>query len=37
MGGSPALWQAAQPLQPAETLIACVVSPGFDNADYRIL
>ncbi|CAL9325686.1 cupin domain-containing protein [Streptomyces sp. SudanB182_2057] len=31
------VWQAAQPLHPEETLIVCVVSPGFDHADYRIL
>jgi len=30
-------WQAALPLRPAETLITCVVSPGFDEADYQIL
>ncbi|GAB2665808.1 cupin domain-containing protein [Nocardia goodfellowii] len=31
------IWMAAEPLSPSETLIACVVSPGFDHDDYQIL
>jgi predicted cupin superfamily sugar epimerase len=30
-------WQAAEPAAPAEVLITCVVSPGWDPRDYRIL
>ncbi|MCC8242710.1 cupin domain-containing protein [Saccharothrix luteola] len=30
-------WQAAEPAEPAEVLITCVVSPGWDQEDYRIL
>jgi predicted cupin superfamily sugar epimerase len=28
-------WQAARPAGPAEVLVSCVVSPGFDFADFR--
>ncbi|MEV8436129.1 cupin domain-containing protein [Actinosynnema sp. NPDC051121] len=30
-------WQAAEPAAPADVLITCVVSPGWDPQDYRIL
>lgn len=30
-------WMAAEPAYPAETLIACIASPGFDNDDYELL
>jgi len=30
-------WQAAQPAGAAEVLISCVVSPGFDFADFRVV
>jgi uncharacterized protein len=32
----PGSWQAATPLGPAPTLVSCVVSPGFDFADFRL-
>ncbi|OLT33543.1 hypothetical protein BJF79_34545 [Actinomadura sp. CNU-125] len=28
-------WQAARPAGPEEVLVGCVVSPGFDDADFR--
>lgn len=30
-------WQAARPAGPDEVLVSCVVSPGFDFADFRAL
>lgn len=34
----PGVWQRARPADPAgETLVSCVVSPGFDFADFRLL
>ncbi|MFI0465931.1 MULTISPECIES: cupin domain-containing protein [Saccharopolyspora] len=30
-------WQCAQAAATAETLVSCVVSPGFDFADFRVL
>lgn len=34
----PQVWQRARPVDPAgETLVSCVVSPGFDFADFRML
>jgi hypothetical protein len=30
-------WQSARPLTPGEVLVSCVVSPGFDFADWRDL
>jgi predicted cupin superfamily sugar epimerase len=30
-------WQAAEPAAPGESLVSCVVSPGFDFADWRTL
>jgi predicted cupin superfamily sugar epimerase len=30
------VWQAARPLDDAEVLVSCVVSPGFDFADWRL-
>jgi uncharacterized protein len=33
---SPGVWQAAAPLGPDPTLVSCVVSPGFDFADFRL-
>ncbi len=29
-------WQAARPLDDAEVLVSCFVSPGFDFADWRL-
>jgi predicted cupin superfamily sugar epimerase len=29
-------WQAAEPLTPAGALVACVVAPGFDYADFEL-
>ena len=29
-------WQAAEPLTPAGALVACVVTPGFDYADFEL-
>jgi len=29
-------WQAARPLEGAEVLVSCFVSPGFDFADWRL-
>lgn len=29
-------WQAARPVQHREVLVTCVVSPGFDFADFRL-
>jgi predicted cupin superfamily sugar epimerase len=31
----PGVWQAARPAGPEEVLVSCVVSPGFDFADFR--
>lgn len=31
------VWQAARPAGDAEVLVSCVVSPGFDFADFRAL
>ncbi|MQA02407.1 MAG: cupin domain-containing protein [Streptosporangiales bacterium] len=31
------VWQAARPAADAEVLVSCVVSPGFDFADFRML
>lgn len=31
------VWQSARPLTPGEVLVSCVVSPGFDFADWRDL
>ncbi|QKG25765.1 cupin domain-containing protein [Actinomadura verrucosospora] len=31
----PGVWQAARPVGPEEVLVSCVVSPGFDFADFR--
>ncbi|NED95015.1 cupin domain-containing protein [Phytoactinopolyspora alkaliphila] len=33
----PGVWQAAQPATDAEVLVSCVVSPGFDFSDFRLL
>jgi predicted cupin superfamily sugar epimerase len=34
----PGIWQAARPVdQKGETLVSCIVSPGFDFADFRLL
>lgn len=30
-------WQAAEPAGSAEVLVSCVVAPGFDFADFRVL
>ncbi|GAB3597516.1 cupin domain-containing protein [Microbacterium tumbae] len=30
------VWQAARPLDDEEVLVSCVVSPGFDFADWRL-
>lgn len=30
-------WQAARPAQGREVLVTCVVSPGFDFADFRMM
>ncbi|MFC4140127.1 MULTISPECIES: cupin domain-containing protein [unclassified Microbacterium] len=30
------VWQAARPLDDAEVLVSCFVSPGFDFADWRL-
>jgi predicted cupin superfamily sugar epimerase len=30
-------WQSARPVSDAEVLVTCVVSPGFDFADFRLL
>ncbi|WP_255271368.1 cupin domain-containing protein [Actinomadura madurae] len=30
-------WQAARPAGDEEVLVSCVVSPGFDFADFRAL
>ncbi|RAY13455.1 cupin domain-containing protein [Actinomadura craniellae] len=30
------VWQAARPAGPEEVLVSCVVSPGFDFADFRV-
>ena len=30
-------WQAARPASAAEVLVSCVVSPGFDFEDFRLL
>ena len=30
------VWQAARPLDAAEVLVSCFVSPGFDFADWRL-
>ena len=30
------VWQAARPLDSAEVLVSCFVSPGFDFADWRL-
>ncbi|RKS71693.1 putative cupin superfamily sugar epimerase [Actinomadura pelletieri DSM 43383] len=31
----PGTWQSARPAGPTEVLVSCVVSPGFDFADFR--
>jgi uncharacterized protein len=31
------VWQAAEPLTAAGALVACVVAPGFDYADFELL
>ena len=31
------VWQSAQPLGTEPVLVSCVVSPGFDYADFRLL
>ena len=31
------VWQSAQPLGAEPVLVSCVVSPGFDYADFRLL
>ncbi|GAA2299363.1 cupin [Streptomyces violaceusniger] len=33
----PGVWQAARPEADEEVLVSCVVSPGFDFADFRLL
>lgn len=34
----PGVWQRARPVdQAGETLVSCIVSPGFDFADFRVL
>ncbi|MDT3398619.1 cupin domain-containing protein [Streptomyces sp. B1866] len=33
----PGVWQAARPAGDAEVLVSCVVAPGFDFADFRLL
>jgi predicted cupin superfamily sugar epimerase len=33
----PNVWQAARPAGEAEVLVSCVVVPGFDFADFRML
>ncbi|RZS43140.1 hypothetical protein EV193_102116 [Herbihabitans rhizosphaerae] len=33
----PGTWQSARPLNDSEVLVSCVVSPGFDFADFRLL
>jgi predicted cupin superfamily sugar epimerase len=30
-------WQSAGPAGPDETLVSCIVSPGFDFADFTAL
>ena len=30
-------WQSARPAEAAETLVSCVVAPGFDFADFDLL
>jgi len=30
-------WQSARPAAAAETLVSCVVAPGFDFADFTLL
>jgi predicted cupin superfamily sugar epimerase len=30
------VWQAASPAEDQEVLVSCVVSPGFDFADFRV-
>ncbi|MGH7881690.1 MAG: cupin domain-containing protein [Candidatus Dormibacteraceae bacterium] len=32
----PGVWQAARPTTNQEVLVSCVVSPGFDFADFRM-
>jgi predicted cupin superfamily sugar epimerase len=29
-------WQSAEPAGPEPVLVSCVVSPGFDFADFRL-
>lgn len=29
-------WQAARPVSDSEVLVSCIVSPGFDYADWRL-
>ena len=31
------VWQAARPAESAEVLVSCIVAPGFDYADFRLL
>ncbi|MEU8822036.1 cupin domain-containing protein [Streptomyces sp. NPDC048636] len=33
----PGVWQSARPAADEEVLVSCVVSPGFDFADFRLL
>jgi predicted cupin superfamily sugar epimerase len=33
----PGVWQTARPAADAEVLVSCVVSPGFDFTDFRML
>jgi uncharacterized protein len=33
----PGVWQAAQPASDESVLVSCVVSPGFDFADFHLL
>ncbi|MEU1663220.1 cupin domain-containing protein [Streptomyces sparsogenes] len=33
----PGVWQAARPAGDEEALVSCVVSPGFDFTDFRLL
>ncbi|WP_086710884.1 cupin domain-containing protein [Streptomyces antimycoticus] len=33
----PGTWQSARPVSDEEVLVSCVVSPGFDFADFRLL
>jgi predicted cupin superfamily sugar epimerase len=32
----PGVWQSAEPAGPVETLVSCVVCPGFDFADFHL-